>query len=104
MRIDFSGSCTVQRMEELQQTVRDAANDPAAKVELGFAGVEDVDLSFFQLLHGVRRSFAAKGKDLIFLEDLPPALAPKARLCGFSQWAATLKDASADRETEGARA
>lgn len=84
MRIDFSGACTVERMEELQQLVHQAAATADDQVEIGLAQIVDVDLAFFQLLHGAKKSLDALGKALVCAGPLPAHLTHKAALCGFS--------------------
>ena len=85
MRVRFSGSCTVERMEELVSSMNEAVARADNRVEIDLNLVTEVDLAFFQLLHGARRSLDVLGKSLICAAPLPSHLAHKAALCGFSK-------------------
>ncbi len=87
MRVDFDGACTIQRMEELLQTMRQTLAGADEPVTLGFSRVQEADLAFFQLLLATRKSFAGQGKELRFAPDLPPHLGVAARLSGCAELA-----------------
>ncbi len=85
MRITFSGYCTVERLEELLQSVNKAVASADNQLVIELAQVVDADLAFFQLLHGTRRTLDSLGKKLVCADPLPSHLARKAALCGFSE-------------------
>lgn len=82
--IVMDGTCTVERAEDLRQTLLQAL-DKEETVEVSFAKVEEVDISFFQLLHAVRLSGASRGRKVVFHQDLPGHLGFKARMVGLEQ-------------------
>ncbi len=81
----------MERVEELLQSVNKAVTNADEQVEIGLAQVVEVDLAFFQLLHGTRRTLEALGKRLVCVDPLPAHLAQKADLCGLAElnWPST---------------
>lgn len=87
MKIELSGSCTVDRGEELKQLFLEAF-EKEDSIELDFQGITDADLSFFLLLHSAQKSAREMGKELIMLPNLPAHLAKRALWAGLSELAA----------------
>lgn len=82
MDIDLHGPCTIAQSASLKEQLL-AAMTGGKQTVLRFAGVEEVDLSFFQILHAATMSFQKQHVALVLSQDLPPRLADKARRCGF---------------------
>ncbi|MEO5331131.1 MAG: STAS domain-containing protein [Magnetococcus sp. YQC-5] len=91
MKIVLEGACTVEKSEEIRQTLLRAVSDKN-KTEISFANVESVDLSFFQILHAAVRSFARMGNTLILMNDLHPDFALKAERTGWQRIVADKQD------------
>jgi anti-anti-sigma regulatory factor len=90
MDITLQGRCTVERAAELRDTLLRAleATPEGGEARVSLAGVEEADLTLFQLLHAARNTFALSGRGLHLLPDLPPELSERARHCGLEQLAA----------------
>lgn len=84
MNIILDGQCTVERAEDLRNTLLQALEQEGT-VEVSFSQVEDADISFFQLLHAVRLSGVSRGRTVVFHQDLPERLGFKARMAGLEQ-------------------
>lgn len=83
MPMTLSGSYRVERALEL----RDNLMNMLAKghgVEVSFALLQEVDLSFFQVIHAARKSFGKKGVPFTLLGDLPQSLMPLAKRSGLA--------------------
>lgn len=85
MDITYEGQCTVERVAEFKQQLLDALNGNDPETRLSFAGVTEVDISFFQLLHAAGLSFEQGGKALTLRPDCPKELEFKARMSGFEK-------------------
>jgi len=70
MRFEFTGECSASQAQELKERLLKALSS-GEPVECSFSGVESADMSFFELLHSARKSFAEKGVELSFAADLP---------------------------------
>lgn len=84
MELQFEDACVIDQAEAMKLRLLKALESPE-KTVLSFKNVGCVDISFFMLLHAAKRSFAAKGKELVLLADLPEDLATKARWAGLPE-------------------
>ena len=81
MSIRLEGPCGVERAEELKQTLLDAI--AAGEDGVDFSGVTDVDLTFFQLVHALRKQ-AEQGQAVpATTPTLPADFAAQAAWCGL---------------------
>ncbi|MCD8554473.1 STAS domain-containing protein [Seleniivibrio sp.] len=62
--LTLSGDITVQHASELCSLLKEAVNEEM-DTALNVSGIEDVDMTFFQLMCSAHRSFTAKGKQFI---------------------------------------
>jgi anti-anti-sigma regulatory factor len=82
MDIELSGDCTVNRVEEIAGTLREAlASGKPLVLHLG--GVSQADLSFFQLLLALAASCRERGLALEVATGLPPEPEAKAAWVGY---------------------
>ncbi|WP_027184182.1 STAS domain-containing protein [Desulfovibrio inopinatus] len=96
MNIEFEGDLTVERAADIKQQLLDALST-GESVELGFSKAADADLTFFQLLHAAKKSFAARQQPLILKKDLPEHLAFKAQVSGMEEIIVVGVDANSSR-------
>ena len=82
MKLDFSGDCSVSAAADVKARLLEALAS-AEPVEIGFAGVSALDMSFFELLHAAKKSFAEKGHEIAFQPDLPEEFAQEAAWAGW---------------------
>ena len=69
----FSGAATVRTVETLRSALLAAMREHAA-VELDCSGIDEVDVSFIQLLLAARRSAASRGQALALAHPASGAL------------------------------
>jgi ABC-type transporter Mla MlaB component len=68
MKIEFSGSCKVDRVAELKDLLCSAL-EQSGEVELDVSGVESCDATLIQLLCSAQKTAAQSGKTLTVLES-----------------------------------
>ncbi len=83
IRITLEGKHTVSSMHETKQAFLTCLKNRQS-IEVSFCDITKVDLSFFELLHTVQRSFAKHDLGLILLPDLPEAHSFAAAWSGFT--------------------
>jgi anti-anti-sigma regulatory factor len=81
VNVRLEGSWTVERAGELKDLLTEAISTDA--VEVDFTGVDEVDLSFFQLLHATQKGCAHDGIAIRLLPTLNPAFKAQADWCGL---------------------
>ncbi|MBF0610530.1 MAG: STAS domain-containing protein [Magnetococcales bacterium] len=82
MEITLEGDFTIERADALHNRLQEALQQKQP-VSLFFAGMGYADMSFFQIIHAARQSFANKRITLTLQPDLPQHLSHKATLCGL---------------------
>ena len=82
MKLAFSGDCSVSEAGGVKARLMEAlaSSEP---VEIGFAAVSALDMSFFELLHAAKKSFAEKNRKVAFQADLPEEFAQQAAWAGW---------------------
>jgi anti-anti-sigma regulatory factor len=78
----LNGTWTVERAEELKELLLEIME--TGEVDLDFTGVEEADLTFFQLLHAAQKSCRKSGVSIRFLPSLSPLHETRARWTGLS--------------------
>lgn len=83
MKVDFAGDCSVSVAAEVKARLQEAyaSSEP---VEVGFAGVSALDMSFFELLHAAKKTFAENGRKIVFHSDLPEEFSQAAAWAGWA--------------------
>ena len=81
MSIRLEGPCGVERAEELRQALLAAVADGEDSID--FSGVTDVDLTFFQLVHALRRQGEQGEAVPAATPTLPADFAAQAAWCGL---------------------
>jgi len=85
MEIVFEGACRVDRFEELRERLMSGLKLQDGRVTCSMKAVTEADLSFFQLLHAAKKSYATAGVELMMLSYLPAALKARANLAGLPE-------------------
>jgi anti-anti-sigma regulatory factor len=80
--IDLGASLTVERAAPLRDEIAEALAGGEA-VRIGFAAVEELDLSCLQVLYSALHSAKAAGRELHFYGPLSPHVASRLKACGI---------------------
>lgn len=81
MSIALEGPCGVEQAEAIKQAILDGID--AGEDSLDFSGVTDVDMTFFQLIHSVRKAGGESGAGMELSATLPSRFAAQAAWCGL---------------------
>lgn len=84
MEFDFNGACTIEQADTLRQSLLDLVKN-SDHITLQFGKVEQVDITFFQLLESAIQTCHDTGKVLELKSDFPKKLAFDANVMGFSR-------------------
>jgi anti-anti-sigma regulatory factor len=82
MRIEFPETCTIEKARHMHEQLLEAVREEG-EIRLNFENVQDVDLTFFQLLHAARKSCEALGISLVMEPSMPARFAAQARQTGL---------------------
>ena len=84
MDLKLEGAYNVERANELRDVLLEALK-AEGDISLSFAEVTEADLTFFNLLHALRKSCESEGKHVIMQADLPGGMAQRAAWTGFAE-------------------
>ena len=82
MKIEFSGSCMVDRITELKDLLGSAL-EQSGEVQLDVSGVESCDVTLIQLLCAAQKTAAQSGKTLTVLGSPSEAFRSLLQESGF---------------------
>ncbi len=83
IELSFEGTLDIERAREVYQKVEQAlASGPELRVDMG--GVEDVDLSFLQIVCAALKEADKQGKQVLF-SSVPEEIRRKAAKMGFTR-------------------
>lgn len=85
MNLSFKGSLTIERAEEVKETLLKALNSNEQEIFLNLSDIEKIDISFLQILYAANLEAVSKNIKISLKGIVPESIRDVAKITGFDR-------------------